>query len=127
MLRAVSQGFSVSKPYGDNQPYDFVVQRGGGPVQRVQVKATFVKMAPGRGNGYQVMVAWKSARGVGFYSRREIDFLAAFIGPLDMWYIIPVEKLARTVAIGFYPLGSTRPRTVGRYEEYREAWGLMKG
>jgi PD-(D/E)XK endonuclease len=125
MLRAVSQGFSVSKPYGDNQPYDFVVQQGG-PVQRVQVKSTFVRVAPGRGNGFQVMIAWKSARGVGHYSRREIDFLAAFIGPLDMWYIIPVDKLARTVAVCFYPLGSTRP-TAGRYEKYREAWGLLKG
>ena len=39
------------------------------------------------------------------------------------WYVIPVKAFAPRRNLQFYPSGS---KTGGRYEEYREAWDLMR-
>ena len=136
MYRASSEGISVAKPYGDSHPYDFLVQHGR-RLLRVQVKSTFrsrdsdsesqPQPKPKRRFGYQVIVAriGNGKKGSLYYSREEIDFVVCFIEPADLWYIIPVEKLGRRHAIRLFPHGKGQPFG-GLYEDYREAWDLLK-
>lgn len=127
MYRASSEGISVAKPYGDSHPYDFLVQHGR-RLLRIQVTSTFKDPNVKRSrNGYQVIVARIAckAEGTRYYSRDEIDFVVCFLAPLDLWYIIPVEKLGRRHAIRLFPNGKGQPFG-GLYEDYREAWELLR-
>lgn len=45
----------------------------------------------------------------------------AYLVPIDVWYVIPVEKIKKKSLL-FYPYGGDR---CGHYEQYREACGLM--
>jgi len=130
MYRASSEGISVAKPYGDSHPYDFLVQHGR-RLLRVQVKSTFRKPncknpKERRRFGYQVIVARLGKAGcTSYYSVDEIDFVVCFIAPVDLWYIIPVEELGRRHAIRLFPEGKGQPFG-GLYEQYKEAWNLLK-
>lgn len=124
MYRASREGIAVAKPYGDSHPYDFLVQHGS-RLLRIQVKSTFSNPKPAgrRKYGFQVIVARRQGRTT--YNRDEIDFIGAFVAPLEVWYLIPVRKLGRRRFIFLYRGGSGL-RGAGLYEEYREAWQLLK-
>jgi hypothetical protein len=114
--KAASLGFSVAKPWGDSDPYDFIVQAGG-RLHRVQVKSA---ASAGEYGSYTF-----HARGCAYdstYTPDDIDFLVAYIVPLNLWYVIPIEVFLRTRSAKIYPT-SHRPNS--RYEKYREAWSLM--
>lgn len=107
-------GLSVAKPWGDSERYDLIVDSGR-RLWRVQVKST-------RYAGERRFSI--TARGcTEAYSAEEIDFLAAYIVPLDLWYVVPVKAFAPSTCLRFYPEGKN---SRGRYEKYREAWGLLK-
>ena len=57
------------------------------------------------------------------YMRDEIDFLVAYVVPVDAWYVFPVEALQGLRSLKLFP-GSRKKRS--KYEKYREAWGLMR-
>ena len=87
MHKATTLGLTVSKTFGDSAKYDFIVERGR-RFYRVQVKSVFKRMQYG--------YCAKAANGVGShkpYSRRQIDFLAVYVIPLDTWWIIPVSEI----------------------------------
>jgi hypothetical protein len=44
--------------------------------------------------------------------------------PEDVWYVIPIDAIQGRRSLYFYPNGSQRG--LAMYEEYREAWWLMK-
>ena len=105
--KATSLGLSVLKPWGDSERYDFAIGAGK-RLWRVQVKSTRY-------------VAEKrfsiTARGcTAAYTADEIDILAAYIVPLDLWYIIPAKAFAPSKCLHFYPGKG------GQYEKYQEAW-----
>src|ERR1700674_2915337 len=89
--KAASLGFGVAKPYGDKEPYDFILDSGE-RFWRVQVKSSSYA-APGR-SGYAVN-AWHVSKGCKSkaYEAEEIDFFVAYIVPVDAWYIVPVNQL----------------------------------
>ena len=112
--KATGLGFSVAKPWGDSERYDLIV-RSGRRVWLVQVKST-------RYVGERRFSI--TARGcTAAYTEDEIDFLAAYIVPLDLWYVIPVQAFTPRKCLRFYPQGEN---SRGRYEKYREAWWLME-
>jgi hypothetical protein len=124
MYRASGEGIAVAKPYGESHPYDFLVQHKS-RLLRVQVKSTFLP-PHGRGRfGFRVVVGWGASHRATHYTIDQIDILAAFIAQLDIWYLIPVEKLGHRRLIFLYPQGRKMPFG-GLYEEYREAWHLLK-
>jgi hypothetical protein len=111
--KATSLGLSVAKPWGDSERYDLIV-RSGRRLWRVQVKST-------RYVGERRFSI--TARGcTAAYTEDEIDFLAVYIVPLDVWYLIPVKAFAPKKCLRFYP---ECEGSLGQYEKYREAWGLM--
>jgi hypothetical protein len=112
--KATSLGLSVAMPWGDSERYDLLVDSGR-RVWRVQVKST-------RYVGERRFSI--TARGCrAGYTEDEIDFLAAYIVPLDIWYVIPVKAFAPSTCLRFYPEGEN---SRGQYEKYREAWWLMQ-
>jgi hypothetical protein len=113
--KATGLGLSVAKPWGDSERYDLIVDSGR-RLWRVQVKST-------RYVGERRFSI--TARGcTAAYTEDEIDFLAAYIVPLDLWYVVPVKAFAPRKCLRFYPEGEN---SVGQYEKYREAWWLMGG
>jgi PD-(D/E)XK endonuclease len=121
VVKATGLGFAVSKPYGDSEPYDLIVEADG-RLLRIQVKAAFTTHR----QGYSVSTA-RHGRGhePRKYSARDIDFIAAYVAPHQVWYIVPVKETATRAHICLYPMGAKNTQG-GRYEKYREAWGLLR-
>jgi hypothetical protein len=119
--KAASFGFGVAKPYGDDEHYDFILDSGE-RFWRVQVRSTSC-VAPGNRNGYIVSACHSGHRyTVTSYQADEIDIFAAYIVPLGIWYIIPVNQLASAHCLSLHPSGC---RGGGCFEAFREAWHLM--
>ncbi|HUE51602.1 MAG TPA: group I intron-associated PD-(D/E)XK endonuclease [Terriglobales bacterium] len=114
MYKAASLGFGVAKPYGDSQRFDFILSIGK-QLWKVQVKST------GRAYGPSYQIQARGTRRRPKYTPDEIDFLVAFIVPLNVWYVVPAVAL-ETKTMSFWPFGRDPE---GRYEQYREAWHLM--
>jgi len=113
LARACALGFSVAKPWGDSARYDFLVDAGG-KLWRVQVKST-QRYAEKR---YRVKNAGSQGSS---YTPQEIDFVAAHIVPLDLWYIVPIQASGSSKGLRFYPHGTSN----SLLEKYREAWCLL--
>jgi hypothetical protein len=111
MARAAEHGLMVSRPWGDSAPYDFMVERHG-RILRVQVKSTCCK----RGNSYKCHV---TSNGVP-YPKRNVDFIAAYVIPEDVWYIVPIAVLGTQLHLLLSP-----HRADSKYGRYQEAWQLL--
>jgi PD-(D/E)XK endonuclease len=125
MYRAASHGFGVARPYGDSHPYDILLQHGR-RLLRIQVKSCFKRDPGAYHTGFSIHVSRNLGQGKSSYSLEEIDFIAAFVAPHDTWYLIPVGALGQTKSIRLYPATKRLKRRGGFYEQYREAWHLLK-
>src|SRR5882724_11980706 len=113
MVRAAEKGLQVSKPWGETARYDFAVERDG-RFLRVQVKSTMFR---DRG-GYSCTV--RGCRGP--YEGAPFDFVAAYLIPEDLWYIIPEEMIRGQGSIAVYPqLKKSNMDGIGRLGI---CWGL---
>ena len=112
-MRAIERGLRLSRPWGESTGYDFAVEQAGRFV-RVQVKSTIFR----EGGGYSCSM--KDSRGP--YRRNKFDFVAAYVIPEDVWYIIPAKKVWRKWSIHLQP-GLAR----AKYSSYEEAWWLLYG
>jgi PD-(D/E)XK endonuclease len=112
LAKAAGLGFGVSKPWGDSERYDFIIDSGYN-FWRVQVKST-QRFHNWR---YQVKTSgWKAA-----YTNREIDFLIAYIAPEHLWYVVPIAAVVPHQHLRFYPQGGRK----SQLEKYRDAWCQM--
>jgi len=117
--KAVGLGLKVTKPWGDSERYDFVVESSG-RFWRVQIKCTAAMHA----GGYHIQPihsVYGERKMV--YTEAEIDVLAAHIVPLDVWYVVPVQAIAAGTSLRLYPSGGCER---ARFEKYREAWDLFR-
>jgi hypothetical protein len=119
--KAASLGFGVAKPYGDKEHYDFILDSGE-RFWRVQVKST--SCAEADHSGYIVTACHSGTKYKAKpYRADEIDFFAAYIVPLGIWYVVPVNQLASLRFLRLYPSGCRSGG--GCFEAFREAWHLM--
>jgi hypothetical protein len=102
----------ISKPFGDSGRFDCVVG-GPGKFAAVQVKCTIAKQHNAK--GYICNLKSNNKK----YRPGSFDFVAAYAILEDTWYIVPEKAIRGMTAI---TLCSTMPK----YEEYREAWHLLK-
>ena len=120
MASAAERGFCVLKPYGETRPYDVGIDHGPNFL-RVQVKSTTCRT----GTGYfcQFMPHGRKER----YKLSELDLFAAFVTPVEAWYIIPAALLLgaeRKTGIMLYPVEPLKKDRYS-YEAYKEAWPLL--
>jgi hypothetical protein len=119
VLAASAKGLAVSKPYGDCRRYDLIVDSGR-RLLRVQVKSLYTR--PQRGP-YRINSSRHRRAGRLPYTMDEIDFLAAYIAPRDIWYIVPVAAILSIRTISMFPDGFTQNRPgCAEFEIYKEAW-----
>ncbi len=119
IVKAASLGFAVSKPWGDSERYDFILDSGQ-RTWRVQIKCTQLLTA----RAYQVQSTYCDRKRKGHYTSSDIDVLVAYILPLDLWYVVPAHAFPPSASIRFYPEGNISGRQA-RFEQYREAWHLF--
>jgi len=118
-LKAFEEGFVVSKPFGDNQRYDFIVDKNG-KLSRVQIKSVGVQDKYDRGGKYRINASFGASRKYS-YSSNEIDILVVYIIPMEVWYIIPVNEISNIKTLGFRPHKSSR----ARLEVFKDRWDLF--
>ena len=115
MERATAHGLRVSKPFGDSARYDVGVEDEG-RILRVQVKSTLYRR---RGiESYSLNIHGPRRQ---LYRQGTVDFFAIYLIPIDAWYIFPFDRVGENFSLHF-TAGSKR----GKYEEYREAWHLLR-
>ncbi len=115
LLAAKLNELVVAKPWGDNLPFDFLVGSGR-RFCRVQVKSCSVP----QGRGFHLSCFRPGDRQP--YTARDIDFLAAYVVPEDVWYIVPVRALGGRKTIVLFP----RQPDHGLFCRYRESWHLLQ-
>ena len=81
----------------------------------VQVKCTIAKLESGEGYICSTCSSHKP------YKKGSFDYLAAYVIPEDAWYIIPGKLVYGLKSISLCTVGGEQ-----KYEEYREAWGLLR-
>jgi hypothetical protein len=121
LYRSDRYQFAISKPFGDSERYDFILDNRPRPVvqlNRIQVKCTECL----RAGAYETRATYTIGKGRADYTKRDCDFIAAHVVPLDIWYIIPVEVCTPQPMLRFYP---HRKAKMMRLEKYREAWHLL--
>ena len=119
LLKAESLGFHVSRPWGDSERYDFILDAGP-RLWRVQLKCTEVL----RARGYDIQPIYAIyGQGKAVYTADQIDVLVAHIIPKDAWYVLPVDAFAPSKSLRLYPDIECKR---ARWEKYREAWDLFR-
>ncbi len=117
LARAIQKNFGVAKPWGDSRRYDFILDNGEILI-RIQVKCT----ESIRAFAYETRATYTKGNKHVPYTKKDIDFVAAHVVPLDLWYIIPVEVCTPAPMLRFYP---HRKAKLMRLEQYKEAWHLI--
>jgi hypothetical protein len=118
LAKAAARDFGIAKPWGDSRRYDFILDNGE-CLHRVQVKCTECI----RARAYETRATYTTGKGRAVYTKKDIDFIAAHVVPLDIWYIIPVEVCTPAPMLRFYPHRKAKRM---RLEPYREAWHLLQ-
>jgi hypothetical protein len=122
MAQAALRHFAVSKPWGDTSAYDVGIEHGQ-HFLRVQIKSTTYRVGPGYLCQFKPNYLKKRD-----YSLNQIDLFAAYVIPLDVWYLIPAAMLLGTRRLTMAMLSPLTPpakKASYRYECYREAWSLL--
>jgi hypothetical protein len=121
MAEAASRGFTLSKPWRESTAYDVGVEHGP-HFLRVQVKSTTVRT----GTGYfcQFKPNYHKKQD---YTLQQLDLFAAYVIPVDVWYIIPAAVILgpeRKTGLMLFPMVPLKKDRY-RYEGYKEAWPLL--
>jgi hypothetical protein len=113
-VRALREGLRLARPWGESSGYDWVAYPAGGRMMRVQVKSTIFR----EGNGYSCTL--KDSKGPS--KKNSFDFVAAYVIPEDVWFILPEKRVRGMWSVGLYP-----ELEKSKYGEYLEAWHLLRG
>ena len=121
MAKAAELGFKLSKPWGDSAPYDVAIEHRG-HFLRVQVKSTMCQAVPRKPHHQKgVFVANMRRIWTRRYRPSDFDYVAVYVIPKDVWYIIPSAVATRRIAIRVAP-----GNNANQYERYREAWHPLR-
>lgn len=90
----------------------------------MQVKSTSYR----RGDGYYCELTPNHEKKQD-YTLEQIDLFAAYVIPVNAWYLIPASRVLGERRIGCVMLSPVVPPTKKKsycYEGYREAWSLLR-
>jgi hypothetical protein len=119
VFKAASLGFHVSKPYGDSERYDFILDAGH-RLWRIQIKSTTTLMC----GLYRINARRRTNHGTVPYQPAEVDFLIAHVIPEDAWFILPIALIQHRTSVLFPP--RCHPGQRALFAAYREAWHLLR-
>jgi hypothetical protein len=111
MQHAIELGFRVTKPWGETAPYDVATDHHG-LFRRVQVKCTLYQ----RGDSYVCTICSSHV----IYTPDQLDFFAAYVIPIDLWYILPIRSTNHQPTVVLSP-----HLKQCKYSKYEEAWHLL--
>jgi len=118
IAKAVGMGFVVARPWGDSEPYDFIVNpKKSFYFWRVQVKSAHTVGADG---GCSFRAHDHNQRS---YTAENIDALVAYARPMNAWYVMPVRVVEELKSLMLYP--ESRGKR-SRFEKWREAWDVFR-
>jgi hypothetical protein len=118
MLQAQLRGFAVGRPFGDSEHYDVMLD------SRTRLWRIQVKLATHyRNQTYSLRSHWSGYGHLIPYTPKEIDFLAGFVRPHALWYLIPAAEIRGRFTLNLYPQGARR--AAGEFEPFKEAWDLL--
>ena len=118
VAKAVGMGFVVAKPWGDSEPYDFIVNpKKSFHFWRVQVKSAHRIGADG---GCSFRAHDHNQRS---YTEEDIDALVAYARPMNAWYVMPVRVVEELKSLMLYP--ESRGKR-SRFEKWREGWEIFR-
>ena len=119
VTQALKRGLDILEPVGDYMIYDLMVSNSAGRIQRVQVKGTSsqIKNKP----GYKIVAASGNLKKVPL-NPDEVDVMAAYVEPCDVWYLIPVKKLDGGISVYLNPATKVN----AKYEVWKEAWNVFQ-
>ena len=107
--KILEKGYDLFLPAGDNLPIDCIVQNGAGKLYKVQVKGTASENREGGRTGkkrYKVLAATGQSSKTSIDCTK-VDILAAYVEPVDTWYIIPCLEIGAK-SVWFYPTLKTQ-------------------
>lgn len=118
-------GYDLFTPAGDNLPIDCIVQNGAGKLYKVQIKGTASENREGgrnaRSKRYKILAATGQSSKESIDCTK-VDILAAYVQPVDTWYIIPCLEISAK-SVWFYPhIENSKSMS----ERYKEQWDLFK-
>lgn len=116
-LRASINGFTVLQPYSQHTSYDLAIDNGSNII-RIQVKTT-TKKCSRNNNGYRFSCSYGSEEKKK-YNKDDVDFIAAYIVPLEIFYIVPIE-IINSKNFKVYP-----DKLCHKYSKYKENWDILK-
>jgi hypothetical protein len=151
-LAAARQGFGISRPYGDSERYDIILDpshlKSVIPTEAERKRAKWracpepaegdLLLAHARPRLIRVQVKATTQLQYGLYRanahRRiygkavpytldEIDFFAAYVIPEDSWFIFPLTHILGATAVTLSPKRRRKPHPSN---PYREAWHLLR-
>jgi hypothetical protein len=130
LAKAYELGFSVLIPWGDNRPYDLVLEKDGRFI-RVQVKGCYSIQTGVSGCQRYGCNVKKNSRSQLRYTSSTVDALAIYLAPEDVWYIVPmrfIDTFAGTT-LQFYPrmLRHAHRCSTAVSEQFREKWDIITG
>ncbi len=118
IAKAVGMGLVVAKPWGDSEPYDFIVNpKKSFYFWRVQVKSAHRVGADG-GCSFRAHDHQQKS-----YTAENIDALVAYARPMNAWYVMPVRVVEELKSLMLYP--ESRGKR-SRFEKWREGWEIFR-
>lgn len=114
--KAATLGFSVSKPWGESDRYDFILDSGD-HCWRVQVKSAHSSSL--HGYSFRACGNVPSRR----YTARDVDFLVGYVVPDNVWYVLPIALFSAITAVKVFP---SSKRRMSRYELYPRSLALFR-
>ena len=116
IVQCLERGLAPFIPIESGSPQDLLVMNRDSTVFKVQVKGTGVAVQKGKG-----AVRYKISASTGKEIKQvidcqKVDIVAAYIDPLDSWYIIPCDELNAT-SVWISPDSNK-----SRFEKYKGFW-----
>lgn len=116
IVQCLERGLAPFIPIESVSPQDLLVLNRDMTVFKVQVKGTGVAVQKGKG-----AIRYKISASTGKDFKKvidcqKIDIIAAYIDPIDTWYIIPCDEVSVT-SVWISPSSAT-----SRFEKYKGSW-----
>lgn len=115
LYETLKRNYSVSKPFGDNDSYDFIVDNSS-LLYKVQVKR--VSNFSTKTRSYPLHCK-KGPRKKLNYSVNEVDVFAFYVEPEKAWYLF--KNKAQKIVHVFPHIRDSK----SKYEEYRDNWNVF--